>query len=147
LVSAAEVLAEAGASASVLPARPRVCASQRRRDEIGFTKEIILSQAVGWTLIGLQTSRPAAGMGIIGVASPTLIQRTPTMAFSIESTVGDLLDNPGPRAVLDKIMPQLATNPQIDMARGMSLKMVAGFSGGKITDALLAEVDAALAKL
>jgi hypothetical protein len=87
------------------------------------------------------------GMGIIAVASPTLTQRTPTMAFSIESTVGDLLDNPGPRAVLDKIMPQLATNPQIDMARGMSLKMVAGFSGGKITDALLAEVDAALAKL
>jgi hypothetical protein len=29
----------------------------------------------------------------------------------------------------------------------MSLKMVAGFSGGRITDALLAEVDAALAKL
>ena len=55
------------------------------------------------------------------------------MAFSIESTVGDLLDNPGPRAVLDKIMPQLATNPQIDMARGMSLKMVAGFSGGITT--------------
>jgi len=86
-------------------------------------------------------------MGIIMVALPTFIQRTPTMAFSIESTVGDLLDNPGPRAVLDKIMPQLATNPQIDMARGMSLKMVAGFSGGRITDALLAEVDAALAKL
>jgi hypothetical protein len=63
------------------------------------------------------------------------------MAYSIDSTVGELLDNAAPRAVIDKHMPELASNPQIGMARGMSLKIVAGFSGGKITNEMLAAVN------
>lgn len=69
------------------------------------------------------------------------------MAYSIDSKVGELLDNAAPRAVIDQLMPELATNPQIGMARGMSLKMIAGFSGGKITKEMLADVNAALAKI
>ena len=61
------------------------------------------------------------------------------MAFSIDTPIGDLLDNPATLAILDKLMPSLSSNPQIGMARGMglSLKAVAGFSGGRITDDLL----------
>ena len=69
------------------------------------------------------------------------------MAYSIDSTVGELLDNAAPRAVIDKHMPEFAANPQIGMARGMSLKMVAGFSGGMITNEILATVNAELQKL
>ncbi|SMB21543.1 conserved protein of unknown function [Sterolibacterium denitrificans] len=69
------------------------------------------------------------------------------MGYSIDSKVGELLDNAGPRAVIDQHMPELATNPQIGMARGMSLKMIAGFSGGKITKEMLAAVDEDLKKL
>lgn len=69
------------------------------------------------------------------------------MPYSIDSNVGDLLDNAAPRAVIDKLMPELPTNPQIAMARGMSLKMIAGFSGGKITPEMLAAVNAELQKL
>lgn len=69
------------------------------------------------------------------------------MAYSIDTKIGELLDNAGPRAVLDKIMPELATNPQIGMARGMSLKMAAGYSGGKITQEILDLVNAELAKV
>jgi len=69
------------------------------------------------------------------------------MAFSIDSKVGELLDNPQTKAVLDKHMPELATNPQIAMARNFSLKMVAGFSGGKITPDMLSAVNADLAAL
>jgi hypothetical protein len=61
------------------------------------------------------------------------------MAFSIDTPIGELLDNPDTLAVLDRHMPGLSTNPQIGMARsmGLSLKAVAQFSGGKITDELL----------
>ena len=69
------------------------------------------------------------------------------MGYSIDSKVGELLDNAAPRAVIDKHMPELATNPQIGMARGMSLKMIAGFSGGKITKEMLAAVNEDLAKV
>lgn len=66
------------------------------------------------------------------------------MAYSITSKVGELLDNPAPRAIIDKHIPEMAGNPQIAMARGMSLKIVASMSGGKITQAMLAAVDAEL---
>ena len=69
------------------------------------------------------------------------------MAFSVESKIGDLLANPGAKAVLDKHLPGFSTNPQMAMAKGMSLKMVAPMSGGKITPALLSAVDADLKKL
>lgn len=69
------------------------------------------------------------------------------MAYSINSKVGELLDNPAPRAVIDKHIPDMATNPQVGMARGMALKMVAAMSGGRITKEILAAVDADLQKI
>jgi len=71
------------------------------------------------------------------------------MAFSIDTSIGELLDNPATLAVLDKHIPGLSTNPQIGMARsmGLSLRAVAQFSGGKITDDLLASAAKELAEL
>jgi hypothetical protein len=69
------------------------------------------------------------------------------MAVSIESKIGDLLANPKAKAVLDKHLPGFSTNPQMAMAKGMSLKMVAPMSGGKITPALLKAVDEDLKKI
>lgn len=69
------------------------------------------------------------------------------MAFNLDSKVGDLLDNETARAALDKHMPDFSSNPQLAMARGFSLKMVAGFSAGKITPEMLTAVEAELAKL
>jgi len=69
------------------------------------------------------------------------------MAFSVESKIGDLLANPGAKGVLDKHLPGFSTNPQMSMAKGMSLKMVAPMSGGKITPAILSAIDADLKKL
>ena len=71
------------------------------------------------------------------------------MAFSIDTPIGELLDNPATLGVLDKHMPGLSTNPQIGMARSMgrSLRAVAQFSGGKITEELLTAAGAELASL
>ena len=71
------------------------------------------------------------------------------MAFSTDSSIADLFDVPAAAAVLNKHMPSMADHPQIGMAKsmGLSLKAVAGFSGGKITDDMLAAVATDLAAL
>ena len=69
------------------------------------------------------------------------------MALSSESKVGDLLANDQAKAILDKHIEGFSTNPQIGMAKGFTLKMTAGFSGGKITPDTLAAIDADLAAL
>ena len=46
------------------------------------------------------------------------------MAFTLDTTVGELLDNPQAKAVLDKQLPGVSSNPMIAMVRGMSLNML-----------------------
>jgi len=46
------------------------------------------------------------------------------MAFTLDTTFGELLDNPQAKAVLDKQLPGLSSNPMVAMARGMSLNMI-----------------------
>lgn len=46
------------------------------------------------------------------------------MAFTLDSTLGELLDNPQAKAALDQQMPGISTNPMIAMAKGMSLNMI-----------------------
>lgn len=62
-----------------------------------------------------------------------------------ETDIGTLLDNPATKAVIDKHMPGFSGNPQIDMARAMTLKQIQQFAGDQITDEVLAKVDADLA--
>ncbi|MEO7247596.1 MAG: hypothetical protein ABIW31_04010 [Novosphingobium sp.] len=64
-----------------------------------------------------------------------------------DTSIGTLLDDTAAKAVLDKYMPQFSSNPQVDMARGMTLKQVQQFAPEKITDEVLAKVDADLSKL
>jgi len=63
------------------------------------------------------------------------------------STIGDLIDNAATKAVLEKHMPALIGNPQMEMARGMTLKQIQGFAGDAMSDELLAKVDADLAAI
>jgi hypothetical protein len=69
-------------------------------------------------------------------------------AYSSASTaLGTLLDNPRTRAILDRHIPGLSSDMRISMARTMTLKAIQGFSGGRITNAQLAAIDADLARL
>jgi para-nitrobenzyl esterase len=61
--------------------------------------------------------------------------------------IGKLLDDPAARAVLDKDVPGLTANGQIEMARGMTLRAIQSFVPDTLTDAVLSQVDADLAKL
>ena len=62
------------------------------------------------------------------------------------TTIGDLLDDPAARAVLALHLPDIAENPQIDMARGMTLKDIQAYAPS-VTDEKLAAIDADLAAL
>ncbi len=69
------------------------------------------------------------------------------MAYSTQTSLGDLLDNEQTKAILEKHMPGIASHPQIAMGRGFPLGMVANFSGGMITDDMVKAVEADLAAL
>ena len=85
--------------------------------------------------------------GVMATAVPAAAQTAPAAYSSGATTIGDLLDNPETRAVLVKHLPGFADNPQIDMARGMTLKQIQNFAADTITDEVLAKVDADLAKI
>ena len=69
------------------------------------------------------------------------------MSFSIETKLGDLLDNEATKAILEQFMPGISAHPQIAMGKGFALSMVAKFSGGLITEDMLAKVNEALVAL
>ncbi len=46
------------------------------------------------------------------------------MAYTLDTTIGDLLKDPQAKVVMDQYVPGLSTNPLIEMAKPMSLNMV-----------------------
>ena len=66
-----------------------------------------------------------------------------TTAYSVEDTdIGTLLDDPAARAILDKQIPGMTTNPQIEMARSFTLRQIQQFAADQVTDEVLAKIDA-----
>lgn len=67
-------------------------------------------------------------------------------AYSTSSTVGDLLANPDAKAVLVKDAPGLVTD-QLSMAAGMTLASLQQYAPQILTDPVLAQINADLAKV
>lgn len=67
--------------------------------------------------------------------------------LSSETDLGTLLDNPAAKAVLEKHIPTIVSNPQMEMARALSLKQIQGYAGDALSDETLAKIDADLAKI
>lgn len=61
--------------------------------------------------------------------------------------IGALLDDPAARALLDKYIPGMTSDDQVDMGRGMTLKDIQQYSPDEITDKVLANLDAEFAKI
>jgi len=66
---------------------------------------------------------------------------------SADTDLGTLIDNPAAKAIIEKHIPGMTTNDQVDMARGMTLKAIQQYAPDEVTDARLAAIDADLAKL
>jgi len=76
-------------------------------------------------------------------AAPAAAAAPTATGYSSDVTeVGTLLDDPAAKAVLDKRMPGLTANPQIEMARTMTLKSIQQYAPDVITDKALADADA-----
>jgi hypothetical protein len=87
-----------------------------------------------------------------GLTAPAAYAADPAPAAAAhyttaETDIGTLLDDPASKAVLVKTLPGFADNPQIEMARSMTLKQIQAFAGDALSDEKLAAVDAELAKL
>lgn len=80
-------------------------------------------------------------------AEPTAASASAGTFSTSTSPIGTLLDNPAASAILSKYLPDLVSNPQIEMARGMTLKQVQTYSSDTVTDEVLAKIDAELAKI
>ncbi|MEW9855196.1 cytochrome P450 [Novosphingobium sp. M1R2S20] len=85
-----------------------------------------------------------------GFVAPVKQEAAPAAAKSwstASSRIGDLLGDNAARAVLEKHFPGMSDNPQIGMAKGMTLRAVQAFAADQFTDAALDAVDADLADL
>jgi hypothetical protein len=70
------------------------------------------------------------------------------MRFNGDTKMGVMLDDPVAKAVLVKFLPQINTaGPMLNMARGMTLKQVAGFPQAQIPPEKLQQIVAELEKL
>lgn len=92
----------------------------------------------------------AASLLAVGAASA---QTTPAPATghehhaarpTIDSTIEALVADPATKAVLDKHLPGIDRHPAYAQFKGMTLRQVAPFSQGNITDAKIAAIDADL---
>lgn len=90
-----------------------------------------------------------SGLLVPGFAASSAIESEDAegSALSIDSTIGQLLDNPKSLAILDKRAPGMSTDPQIKLGRFMSLRAAAPLSGGKLTEEMLKVIEADLSKL
>jgi hypothetical protein len=67
--------------------------------------------------------------------------------FNLDTPIETLAADEQAKAVLNADLPELLPHPSYDMFKGMSLRQVQPMSEGKLTDELLAKVEADLAKI
>ena len=70
------------------------------------------------------------------------------VGYSTATTkIGTLLANPAAKAIVDKHVPGFSDNPSIGMAAEMTLRDIQPMAGDKLTDEVLALIDADLKAL
>lgn len=79
--------------------------------------------------------------------APTATQPAAAAKFSLDTAIQDLYADKDAKAVMDKHLPGLTALPQYEMIKAISLRQLQPYSDGKLTDAMLAGVDADLAKI
>jgi para-nitrobenzyl esterase len=96
------------------------------------TTAVLLLAAIAPTVAMADATAPAAA----------------ALGYSVEGTdIGTLLDDPVAKAVIDKNLPGFSSNPQINMARSMTLKSVQQYAPDMLSDQALTNIQADLNKL
>jgi hypothetical protein len=66
--------------------------------------------------------------------------------YTIDSTMGELLDNPQAHAILAKYLSDVVSSPQMDQGRGLTLKSLQQYLPN-LTDEMLKQIGDELAKI
>lgn len=100
-----------------------------------------------------QDAREAPSELLAPAPEPPAIAAEPAAAepreasFSLDTPIAKLIADYRAKAVLDREMPGLSTDRNLDKFRSMSLRQLQPASGGRVTDALLERVGTALAAI
>jgi para-nitrobenzyl esterase len=76
---------------------------------------------------------------VVTIALSTAAALADTAKLTVESTMGDLLDNPGAHAVLAKYLPDVVSSPQIDQGRALTLRSLQQYVPN-LTDDMLKQI-------
>ncbi|WP_044563559.1 hypothetical protein [Azospirillum sp. B4] len=108
----------------------------------------LLITLVALPLIPAQAAQTAAPPPSQSAAQPSA-QASPGAAakFSLDTPIEELAADPGAKDALNATLPGLLEIPQYEMIKGLSLRQLQPYSGGKLTDELLAKTEVALAKV
>jgi hypothetical protein len=69
------------------------------------------------------------------------------MEFTLDTTLGTLLDHPQAKAIIEQYMPGIANNPMIGMARGMTLNTILAMPQAKQFGLTKEKVETVLAEI
>ena len=92
----------------------------------------------------------AFGLALAAVTVPVAVTAqeapapAPATTFSIDTPVEVLVADARAKAVLDKYLPGIDQHPAYDQFRALSLRTLAPFSQGMITEEMLTKIDADL---
>jgi hypothetical protein len=90
---------------------------------------------------------PVQSNDIVPFPGSELPIQAQSAGYTLETPIEVIVANPGGEAVINKHIPKLLTNPMYGSFKGMSLKTLAMFSRGQLTDEKLALVKADLGAL
>ena len=98
--------------------------------------------------IAAATLALALPMTLAGIAHAEGAAAPAAKHYSTADTlIGDLLDNPETKAVLEKHIPQIVASERFTMARPMTFRAIQSMAGDMLSDAVLDKIDADLAKI
>jgi len=69
------------------------------------------------------------------------------MEFTLDSKFGTLLENPQAKAISDKYLPGVSTNPMVAMIKGMTLKSILAMPQAKQMGLTKVKVEKVLAEI
>lgn len=89
----------------------------------------------------------AAATAPVAASAQEAPAAAPAATLSIDTPIAALVADARAKAVLDKHLPGIDQHPAYEQFKGMSLKVLAPYSQGMITDDLLAKIGADLAAI